>query len=161
MVYLLHQSKLITKYHLIPVQILRYVKITYEIMCTVCCHRRFVVACLPRYDDKHASGDVDGDHVVRELPLEDQIDGQAAVLTCKHVESASIPGNRRYYWIKIMSDRFPYLSDRTLHTGGFQYFPFFYFNINLPDVHPCLDHFEPPCYMQMLLVLLSIIVCNL
>ena len=35
----------------------------------------------PRDDDEHAAGDVDGDQVVGELPLEDQLHLQAAVFT--------------------------------------------------------------------------------
>ena len=35
----------------------------------------------PGDDDKHAAGDVDGDQVVRELSLEDQLDFQATVFT--------------------------------------------------------------------------------
>ena len=34
----------------------------------------------PGDDDEHAAGNVDGDQVVGELPLEDQVDGEAAVL---------------------------------------------------------------------------------
>ena len=35
----------------------------------------------PRYDDKHTSGDVDGEHVVGELPLQRQLHQQAAVFS--------------------------------------------------------------------------------
>ena len=34
----------------------------------------------PGDDDEHAGGDVDGEHVVRELPLQGQLHQQAAVL---------------------------------------------------------------------------------
>jgi hypothetical protein len=34
----------------------------------------------PGYDDEHTARNVDGDQVVAELPLEDQVDGEAAVL---------------------------------------------------------------------------------
>ena len=34
----------------------------------------------PGDDDEHAGGDVDGEHVVRELPLQRQLHQQAAVL---------------------------------------------------------------------------------
>ena len=35
----------------------------------------------PRHNDEHAARDVDGDEVIRELPLEHQVHGQAAVLS--------------------------------------------------------------------------------
>ena len=35
----------------------------------------------PRYDDKHTSGDVDGEHVVGKLPLQGQLHQQAAVFS--------------------------------------------------------------------------------
>ena len=35
----------------------------------------------PRYDDKHTSGDVDGEHVVGELPLQCQLHQQATVFS--------------------------------------------------------------------------------
>ena len=36
----------------------------------------------PGHDDQHAGGDVDGEHVVGELPAEGQLHEEAAVLAC-------------------------------------------------------------------------------
>ena len=36
----------------------------------------------PGHDDQHAGGDVDGEHVVGELPAEGQLHQKAAVLAC-------------------------------------------------------------------------------
>ena len=38
----------------------------------------------PRNDDQHASRYVNGDEIVGELPLENQVDGKAAVFPCIH-----------------------------------------------------------------------------
>ena len=37
----------------------------------------------PRHDDQHATGNIDGDKVVGELTLEDELNLQAAVFTWK------------------------------------------------------------------------------
>ena len=68
----------------------------------------------PGDDDEHAAGDVDRDQVVGELPLEDQLHLEAAVLACNSGDEVVIYTTGRI----IMSCRHCHSSLGVLFPGG-------------------------------------------